>query len=847
MLYQILFGKPPASFYSRIVEECPSVKDDISSFTYPSNYFHHNLYPDELINDILKCDYELDDVNASTLKAVDAVSGVTYNSMFQNVIQSDPLLHKDKFDKSNKEMLNQIGCYLDIIAACLSYSPSSRPTIHALLSSPIFTLDKYETMISKQYGEIMIFYKSPSLNVRDRVLIPLRKISALVIEKRKNVVRLEEELLTIMDIVNLCLTERRSMKTETLKKNLTKTFNSSKMEYYSQADFSYKGAKDESQNLSIFGLTDSKLSERTRAPNHVLVKFIFEHGILDLLVFLTLRHHSESRHIYEQTKKKGRTKPESAVRLVRGLCEVFRTIIFDMASFESTCAPFVHIMVENLCKFVLGEEYKLASDCVDLRGETVTKYFATKNTYKEYESKKNPLYQSFFRNKDDTVRDEADEAWSKHTFSRPYVFSESHWTPELYAVVGPVYKDSISEAGVGASPYPVIQDYIRKESENNHNFEFDVQSRVDEKNRKGPNHFHRSSDYFNDVMQVAYDLEVISFFGISKGKSDLNFACQHIKALLQTGHTDKIKLVLDSKIITKLIPFLGYTDPAIRFDLLEILYEASCGFERDLMSLNTVDRNIMLKNVEQNLKTIGSVSQLTKQTLRDQSAQTKVISSSYDYAALNRQINSKYVKEIAEIFESPATVSLMFTMLKTQAELLENKELVLRIFENLTNGPLNVIRALNGGYMDVFSVLSKTLVTEMKGVELKQNKVLAPKLVPIFQKIINDCRPELVDMLSNTPGIRALLKDRDLEVPPKLDLDIIQEKLAKNQEFFITSKDFVIQEIQSFILAGKLKTRNLNDARLKALASNIDQFSNNLISYLKYYYNRKFIPTIYFP
>lgn len=834
MLYHILFGKPPTSFYSRVLEEYPKVRDDIKSFTYPSDYFVHDIYPDSLINDILKCDYELHNIDTSQLKAVDAVKEVSYNSLFKDVIKPDEKLSKTRFDKTNKEMFHQIGCYLDIIAACLSYSPSRRPTIYALMQSPIFNLDKYESMISKQYSEIMIFYKSPSLNVRDRILIPLRRISSLVINDRRFVVTLEDDLLAIMDIVIFCLTEHKPVKSGT-KKLATKTLNTTMRSQQTETK--------RSQDVSSLNQTATSIKQTEKdnapTPSQILAKFLFENYVMDLLVFLTLRHHTESRRILISGKEKGSRTYEDTVRLVKGLTEVFRTIILDMTRFENACAPFVHLMLESLCKLVLGEEYRLASDAADIRDYATTAAYPHKNTFNEYTGKTNPLYTSFFRRPDDPSRDEADEAWLNYSFPRPFIFSESHWTPDLYLIVGPLYKDSVSEAGTGSGNFVVIQDYIRRESENVYDLNFDLDRRVNSMNKKITSTFRRSAEYFNDILHLAENLQVLHQYDSSKGKANLRVSFQYIKALLQSNNTDKIKLVLDSKIIVYLVKFLGYNDVHIRRDLLEILYEVSHGFERDLMSLNARDRNEVLRGVDEHLKTIGLVSQLNKQPLKDKGSQTRVISYSYDYAALNRQVNYKYMKEMAQIFESPVTITLMFSVLKTQAELIENKEYILKIFENLTNGPMNVIRALNGGYMDSILTLGKTLIMERRGMELKQNKILAPKLVPVFQKLINDCRPELIDMITNIPSVKSLLRERGLEVPTKLNLTILHMKLNNLMEFFDLNKDIVVQEIESFILAVKLKHKNPSDENLGQLAAMVDEFTTNIISWLKYYFNGK--------
>ena len=65
------------------------------------------------------------------------------------------------------------------------------------------------------------------------------------------------------------------------------------------------------------------------------------------------------------------------------------------------------------------------------------------NTYEEYQKMKVDLGNSFLRDAEDKTRDEADEAWKTHFASRPYIFTESHWTPDLYLIVGPIYKGKI--------------------------------------------------------------------------------------------------------------------------------------------------------------------------------------------------------------------------------------------------------------------------------------------------------------------------------------------------------------------------------------------------------------------
>ena len=323
-MYHILFGVPPTSFYEEIVKVYPQVQKDVKSFTLPSDYFFHDIYPDSLINDILTSDHEVPKSANASRRMVDCINQKSYEAFFSEIIPQKNILNEE-FNKNNKEHLNRIGCYLDLIAACLDFSPSKRPTIQGLFHSPVFQLDKYENMISRQFSEIMIFYKSPSLTIRDKVLIPLRKICAQVIERPKSVIMLENHILNIMDIVNWSLIERKPKVIEDMKKSTTVRFDTetSKLGMSNMSNFS-KG----SEALLVE-------NERSKANNQLLVKFIFQNYILDHLVFLALRHHTQSRKYLKKRETKIDRNYDDTVRLLKGLLEIFKSVIFDMVGYHT--------------------------------------------------------------------------------------------------------------------------------------------------------------------------------------------------------------------------------------------------------------------------------------------------------------------------------------------------------------------------------------------------------------------------------------------------------------------------------------------------------------------------------
>jgi hypothetical protein len=218
---------------------------------------------------------------------------------------------------------------------------------------------------------------------------------------------------------------------------------------------SLKDTKKDPNKKTIDDLHFLKENVRNRANNQPLVKFIFENRVLDLLVFLTLNHHTQSRKYLKKQNSKIERKYDDTIRLLKGMLEIFKCIIFDMSGYDNSSAPYVQIFMENFVKFFIGEEFKLGSDVADMQSEN-QEIRIINNLHTEYANLKVDVAEHFFRDQKDTRRDDADAAWKENFSSRPYLFTSSHWTPDLYLIAGPLYKDSISESGVGSFNYPVI-------------------------------------------------------------------------------------------------------------------------------------------------------------------------------------------------------------------------------------------------------------------------------------------------------------------------------------------------------------------------------------------------------
>ena len=110
-----------------------------------------------------------------------------------------------------------------------------------------------------------------------------------------------------------------------------------------------------------------------------------------------------------------------------------------------SCSPFVQIIIENLVKFHVGEEYKLTSDITDILSDTTITYYTKTNLHQEYKDNNRTALNNFFRREGDTTIDDADIFWKENFLTRPYILTETHWTPDLNMIVSPLYKGKFAD------------------------------------------------------------------------------------------------------------------------------------------------------------------------------------------------------------------------------------------------------------------------------------------------------------------------------------------------------------------------------------------------------------------
>jgi len=118
---------------------------------------------------------------------------------------------------------NEIGLIIDLLSSCLNADPSKRPTIRGLLQSPLFIMDRYESLNAQWFSQNVILYRSPISTVSERITLPLRNICSLVLRQPDSIISLEETILKFFDFTKDSVTHVTTLPLDELKMVLTET------------------------------------------------------------------------------------------------------------------------------------------------------------------------------------------------------------------------------------------------------------------------------------------------------------------------------------------------------------------------------------------------------------------------------------------------------------------------------------------------------------------------------------------------------------------------------------------------------------------------------------------------
>lgn len=485
--------------------------------------------------------------------------------------------------------------------------------------------------------------------------------------------------------------------------------------YLSSCFFDMPGAYITARNMSkIVTLNsfseDEKESMKLEAlssPSAELIKQAVNDKVFEMLTTLALSYY-----------KKGE------VIVLEQFLKLLTDMTFEMYSFASPIAPYVSILMESLIKLFIGEENYLESS----------------------EIKPNITNGS-------------------------YVLRSTCWNSDLYYLIGPLYRDIISESGSAQSYYPVIVDYINS---------------------------NRHPDYFSELLMLSEN------FALLKRQESSTTAkrnsIRHIRSMFQLGNVYKLKAALDFRLPQHILHCLQDSDFQVRYEAALIMLEISKGCK--IREMPALEKEILATSIREEIKkdeiegmTLRTTSKLNKKTTENKSLaqsakptvtfksdtksdsisktqqpkkQTNKFEYTEEFLELEKIREEKVLevkRELAKCFENPIFIAPIVRLVKLKSEPYDTKESAVKILFSILNGSIKCQDSALSPAMDTLSTLCKCLVISSRTADIKSGRMLAGILTALFNEFLENTRPKILKAISVTPGAEALLKEQGIQIP----------------------------------------------------------------------------------
>jgi hypothetical protein len=787
ILYFLIFGEDPKAIFSEFKEK------DATSMKEPSDFVYYNLFDDRLVNEILQHDFGLK-VDPTDNLIERSIRLKSFEGVFSRVNKE---FNPQMLQSNSLNTQYSLGNFLDMLVLLMSWKPHRRPTARALLFSPLMKTDKYEEMQMRQFSSLSFFYRSPSKCVRNDVLLPLRAMCLTAIKKPKKAVLLTEDIMKVIDRIYAFT-------------------GSTESHVFANVNEEFSKSKQGPAELSSWHLLDSITQKmrtgeqkRLKAPNCCLIKFVFEHFILDILLFLVLRHHGAVNEALGAEELPAQKLEDHYYKPVKGFAAIMKRIVCDLQSYESASAPFVGSVIDLIVKFTVSEEFVLASDIIDDLEEEANLLIQT-NTIDEYfqlQTSKTSILRNgrFFSTPKDEI-DLLDRAWTESLSKKPYCFWSNNWSFYQCTLSTSLMKEAFGEAGLGSSNHPVLMDYNRFVQGLMKKPKFEAENTMNYINNLLKGAIVKTVDYFSEILILGSNM--ITLEDPNSGTTSLKVVINYVATILKSKNVDKVRAVLDSRIVLKCINFLQSENAQLKESILELIFEATKSFTRDHLYLyeqydvNSKFDSIMdtkPRTADEVQKNFGLVSHLAL-TNEDKMNKSNYINCVRNYFDLNAKISEKYIRQISMAVAVPSFFVCLTTIIKTNTDLLRSKTFALDIIYNLTNAPFNVVRNFSHSSIDTLNTLAKIFVIKRSGKKNKVNEYLLPYSLKIFKNLVLDGRREILKMLENAVGLRTLLRDQQLVIPKRQTLATLAGKIDEVDVYYKNHfKDMMLEANQIMI------------------------------------------------
>ena len=610
LLFNVIFGVTPESFYSQLKKYCENYLENCN--------MEQVLIDDEF--DVLKTNFFYNPFTNIKIIMEDKF-------YFTKILRANSFsaIIKSKYIKSNDNHSYDMSEFIDLINACLNIDPEKRPSIVDLINFNLFEvpLDLQERY-SKTLSNVMDYY-SPDSVIKEKIVIPLRKICCDVMRNQETkpivINNYQNYILSIINDLNVYMFQK-------FNDNGDNSDNDNKT--VSSTDNTYDNRDEFMEDNSEF-----------KFKNTVLIKYIIEYKVIDILIFLVLRHFNTNLRLYKQKIKNESIEEEknnesthssninifptnpnfdtliatsnaalntnaslterntdkryyeelnkNYGKLISALVEFFLHCVQALNDYNHILCLYVENVLIWIIKLFIGEEnlllgckydYKISNDRI--------KQYLVNRTFMRHEN---------IVIKDEFKEDDADQLFSVMNLNKNLIDEKSYWSPELYYFISPLFREAFGENCSGNYRYRMIKNYflVVNNTSGNTNKVNPLSDNRDSIKKIIVPGSNMEIEIKNNFLNTEYVSEVFSVIDILKQLSNksLNYrknveakrkSLNYLNIVLKSKNSAKIRGCLDCKlhlIIQKYL-FTSMDDIGIKKDLFNILKE---------ISLSLVDMN----------------------------------------------------------------------------------------------------------------------------------------------------------------------------------------------------------------------------------------------------------------
>ena len=593
LLFHIFFGVTPKSFYSELKDWSQTFMEDIpieqllndDSFDLLNSNFFYNPFSN------------IKEISKEKSYFIKVLKEKSYRAIINN---------------NNNQKKYDLWTFFDLMNACLNINPEKRPGIPSLIHFDLFEIDYAEfSLYYKNVANVMDYY-SPENVIKNKMLYPLRDICCEILKN-------QESNPTYINIYQNYLFN-------VIKQLDTYLFTKAFANKHDEKDESVSSTNESFDNYQDTFMNDNS---EYQYKNTVLVKYVIEYKIVDLLIFLVLRHFNTNLKLFKKKIKEAKNNEEEknselntyrnntnnfnsnmfrnmnlntnssfterntnknyytdlnnyCGKLISALVDFLNNCVQSLNSYEHVLSLYVENVLIWIIKLFIGEENQLLGDICDCRdsNDKLKKYIFHRTFMRD----ENIVMQKDFE------EDELDRVFSIMNANKQLIEIKSYWSPELHYFVNKLFREAFGENCSGSFKHSVIKNYfLAINSYNNEENKINPLS----KNNEIQNFIFGNEGYKNikinyKFLNTVYVTELLSIIDILKKLSDKTKnnkqkneikknALNYFNIVFKSKNCSKIRGCLDCKVhfIIQKYLFTSIKDYAIKKELFNILKEIS--------------------------------------------------------------------------------------------------------------------------------------------------------------------------------------------------------------------------------------------------------------------------------